>query len=483
MSDKATKTHTSVGEYLDVTEIGAKDDAAQAAAMIDDALGVLITVRQPGRGKLSLREALDTAEQQQKAYEQWCRRGTVSGVIDVWLDNVRVMTAQAGEAVILDGLLFRITTMKDAIVQVVRRADEIADTVVLLNRQIPSITSKALEFTEIHPGGQRVTLRIEPKNCMLSMWVGLGSSEMIASPTIPQLLTAKAKSAWAGCQCQIQRLMKPRAIPAFGACLLIMLCAATIRLQPFRSAPLDDREVEGGRSEDYSILRLFCEASQSFFARAAPNRAGYGIKRDGVNHNQDETQRALQNRSNAIQLDPVNLEIRDTVSQPLTVETSTLASLSGLPETGKETTAEVLPWEARRAQRLSEVRSIYLQVDDSSQLDADQKRALLGAVSRALENSGLTVVESLMEKQPSDGTMLVHFEPDATCFGAIFATMQDRAGKILWQEHAGCRALPNGGHVAMLEDASARLIDKLPLGSKLTAQSVAKAEDLSIDPQ
>jgi hypothetical protein len=67
--------------------------------------------------------------------------------------------------------------------------------------------------------------------------------------------------------------------------------------------------------------------------------------------------------------------------------------------------------------------------------------------------------------------MVVRFEPDTQFFGVIFATIRDGKGNFLWQEHAGCRELlMDSGHVALFEDASARLVGKLPLISKFIPQ-------------
>ena len=110
-------------------------------------------------------------------------------------------------------------------------------------------------------------------------------------------------------------------------------------------------------------------------------------------------------------------------------------------------------------------------------MEAADAQALIDSVRGALNTAGITVVTNEAEKQDTDGTMSVRFEPDANCFGAIFALMRDREENFLWQEHADCRALPQGGgHVAMFQDASARLVGKLPVVSKLPQTGIEQEE-------
>jgi hypothetical protein len=137
--------------------------------------------------------------------------------------------------------------------------------------------------------------------------------------------------------------------------------------------------------------------------------------------------------------------------------------------------------EMQRLRRLSEVQTLFLHLENGSRIEAADASALLEFVGAALKTVGISVVMNEAEKHNSDGTMSVRFDPDENCFGAIFAVMQDSEENTLWQAHVHCRALPHGGgHIAMLRDASARLVGKLPPVSKLSLQTSTEVEEVVV---
>jgi hypothetical protein len=140
------------------------------------------------------------------------------------------------------------------------------------------------------------------------------------------------------------------------------------------------------------------------------------------------------------------------------------------PERGGAVAAESSPWDARRLRRLAEVQRVVLKMDDATALDKEQADDLLASIKEALKELGIVALTDETEKRPADGIMLLRFEPDTTLLGAIFATMRDRDGNFLWEDHAGCRVMPDdSGWGATFDDASARLISKLQPRTKVAS--------------
>ena len=123
----------------------------------------------------------------------------------------------------------------------------------------------------------------------------------------------------------------------------------------------------------------------------------------------------------------------------------------------------------------AEVQTVFLRLDDSTSLDEVRLKQLLASVREALTTVGIDVLTEEAKKNQTDGTMLVRFESVATSFGAIFATMRDREGNFLWQEHAGCRAPEADAWGAIFDDVSARLVGKLPSRHKAAREPSASS--------
>ncbi|HYG11644.1 MAG TPA: hypothetical protein VD835_16980, partial [Pyrinomonadaceae bacterium] len=120
------------GDISDIKHDKAGGDFDWMSAKLNKHLAALKLTRAPGKGKLTLGEAVLTTLAQAEAYENWCRFGAPGGVIEVWVEDRRVMALHPGDTTNLQGVLFEAADMPKAVVQIVRRADEIADTVVLL---------------------------------------------------------------------------------------------------------------------------------------------------------------------------------------------------------------------------------------------------------------------------------------------------------------------------------------------------------------
>src|SRR2546430_8726437 len=90
--------------------------AHEAQPRIFNALAKLRGVRQLGKDRLGLREAIAVARAQGAAYERWCERGTLIRRVQVWVEGRLVMTVSPLEnSVNLKAFNFDVASPRDAV--------------------------------------------------------------------------------------------------------------------------------------------------------------------------------------------------------------------------------------------------------------------------------------------------------------------------------------------------------------------------------
>jgi hypothetical protein len=445
---------------------------------LDKHLAALKSVREPGRGSLTVREAITTALAQADAYEQWCEFGAPDGVIEVWVEGQMVMALHPGDATDLQGVLFEAAGMPKAVVQVIRRADEVVDTVVLLNRELSDVLNKGGRCEQRHPNNRHVTLEVKQEGKgQFGFWVGFNqlSDAPAPGPGIFERLKGKAAQAGMCIITQAGRLKEAWGLPTFGgaAALVLMLLAGIA---------LTSREQGGtlaaARPPDASAPTLTGEAPHDAPARPV---AYEDVKTDAADSLSVRSRRLAAVAFDVVKhapraptvkphLAPTRIDVFARRDEPV-AEGGDAVALTALPERGGAVAAaESSPWDAQRLRRLAEVQRVVLKVDDTTTLDKQQADDLLVSVKGALNELGIVALTDETEKRTADGVILLRFEPDTTLLGAIFATIRDRNGNFLWEDHAGCRVQPDeDGWGATFDDASARLISKLPARAKVAS--------------
>jgi hypothetical protein len=443
-------------------------------AKLNKHLAALKLVRAPGKGKLTVGEAVEATLAQAEAYENWCRFGAPGGVIEVWVEDQRVMALHPGGATDLQGVLFEAAGMPKAVVQVVRRADEIADTVVLLNRELRDVLYKGGRCEQQHPNNRHVTLEVKREGRgQLSFWVGFNQPSKVQTGGLGILDRLKGKAARAGLCIRVraERLKEVWSVPPLGT------AAAVLALMACAGVALVAREQNGALAAAGQT-----EAAAETPARAAPDYAqattlAYEVLKNGGEGVSGAARAASkQTAADAPEVDkhvmraaaarPRLAATRINVVAPKDEPVPQGADAVALTVLSERVVAvaddEPSPWDARRLRRLAEVQSVVLKMDEATALDKERADDLLSSIKEALEGLGIVALTSETEKRTADGVMLLRFESDAILLGAIFATMRDREGDFLWEDHVGCRVMPDeSGWNATFDDASARLISKL----------------------
>ncbi|MFY9620536.1 MAG: hypothetical protein WAQ99_12070 [Pyrinomonadaceae bacterium] len=130
---------------------------------LSDSLAKLRGVRQLGKDKLGLREAIAVAREQGEAYRRWCERRTLIGRVQVWVEGRLVITVSPQEnSVNLKAFNFDVASPRNAVMQIVK-ADESEERVVLLNLPLSTFSPNSPPETTLLPNGQTITLKIAPQ--------------------------------------------------------------------------------------------------------------------------------------------------------------------------------------------------------------------------------------------------------------------------------------------------------------------------------
>lgn len=451
-------------------------------------LAALKLVRVPGKGRLTVGEAVETTLAQAEAYEKWCRFGAPGGVIEVWVEDKRVMALDPDDATDLQGVLFEAAGMPKAVVQVVRCADEIADTVVLLNRELRDVLYKGGRCEQRHPNNRHVTLEVKRESRgQLSFWVGFNQAVEVSTGRLGILgilgrLKDRATQAGACLLVRAEHLKEAWGLPALGMAtavgLVLLSCAGVAyssREQTFAPAA-DARDAASTAKPLVAAAALNNTLARSgahdFVETDDANTSGAESKQSAAAA-PDANKGAARARTPRPRLADTQVNVVAPKDEPVPEGVDGVV-LTTLPEqvSSAAAAAESSPWDARRLQRLAEVQKVVLKLDDGTSLDKAQADDLLKSVGEALKGLGIIALTDETEKRTADGEMLLRFEPDTTLLGAIFATIRDRDGNFLWADHAGCRITPDdSGWGATFGDASARLISKLQPRTKVASVS------------
>lgn len=476
-------------DISDIKQDKAAEDSDWMFAKLNEHLAALKLVRTPGKGKLTVGEAIEMTLAQAEAYENWCRFGAPGGVIEVWVEDKRVMALDPDDATDLQGVLFEAAGMPKAVVQVVRCADEIADTVVLLNRELRDVLHKGGRCEQRHPNNRHVTLEVKREGKgHLSFWVGFNQSSEAQTGNLGILDRIKGKAARAGmCMlAHVERLKDAWGVPALGTAagaLALTVCAGVAFLSREQGGTLAAARPpeaiavnSAGAVLDYAAAEpKACDVVMADSAGAPSAQTATAAPEGGGN--------ARRAQAVVPRLPATRINVFAPKDEPVSQGDAAVA-LTALPGQGGAAAAdESSPWDDRRLRRLAEVQKIVLKVDDPTALDKEQADDLLASIKEALNELGIVAVTDEAEKRTADGVMHLRFEPDEALLGAIFATMRDREGNFLWEDHTGCRVMPDDSDwSATFDDASARLISKLQLRTKVASNHVDERPQSCIGP-
>src|ERR1043165_5476479 len=120
------------------------------------ALSILQGVRESGKGRLTLRAAINAALEQGAEFERWSQDPAPIERVQVWVESHLVMTVSPEDSSVkLMAFKFEVPSPRDAVMRVLK-ADEGKEPVVLLNLPLSIVPLVGLDETRPLPNGQKI---------------------------------------------------------------------------------------------------------------------------------------------------------------------------------------------------------------------------------------------------------------------------------------------------------------------------------------
>jgi hypothetical protein len=463
-------------------------DGGDGASRILKALAVLRGVRDRRRGKLSLREAIAAALEEEEAFNRWWKAGTPVKRIEVWLETQLLITVVPEEIANLKSVHFDAPSRENSVMQVLK-ADEGEEPVVLFNVPLNTVRSCGFDRTIEIPNGQKLRVVIAPDAVGRFDMVVAFVPEEDACP-LPSVdynygeeERSNAKAAGAGEMSSEPWKHLPALIPeptinvGAWACAFVVLVGGAI----------------------YGLNYVNDLYRQSALSRitlvVADERPSTSAKESAVTIEPVENSDPVQGLTYIVRVHPQrdasagtnpSLPAEEMSSCPLPAIAAD-KSRSGLtpptiqvdrqrPQDGtrkvvhdhpndSEASSEpqvLKPLDAQSQARLASIRYVRVGLDRAVGAEPQELRTLHRSFVRELNTkSKWEVVESLERSEQAMAFFTLSFEPDKSCLGVVSVSVTDVDGKLLWKAYINCKALPKQDHDMMFADASARLIAKL----------------------
>ena len=417
------------------------------------AIGMLAARGRAGAKKLSLVEALKAAQQEGDDLLAWGCRGAPVGRVDVRVNGCSVMRMLPAQEAEINYFSFNVPSPKEALLQVIEISTP-EKPVVLLNLPLQLVTLGELVHGQLLPNGETLTVKIRlGASGRFRVKVSFSDEEEDVenpSPTEGKnvLVLPEPSTHTGGFQSWMQMSGASTGIYASLAFLLAALtfvCALAMSSTTGAPAMAPPTPVETARPPEAKVAVLEqpagVDVSVGTPAEAPPARKESGKTEKPPppkNTARDGRRRRAARNLPANALRPA---ARGAGASPTVL-----------------VNVDPTPWDAVRMSRLAGVQSVYIERGKSPTASEEIGDTLVRSFILAAKNTSSLVVLGDADKDRADATIAIHFEPDVTCLGAVFAYVRDRAGNFLWQGHVGCRQLQDKSLVAMLGDASTRLI-------------------------
>lgn len=479
---------------------GGKDLFAEVLRSI----GVLQTVREPGRGKLSMPEAIDAAFSQGGAFKGWSASGAPVGCLEVWVEERRVMTVMPQPPANLKDFTFEVASPDDAVLQLVR-AERKYGHVVLINLPLRGVPAAGKSHTETMPNGQRITLDIRPEepgkfHIKVAFTPLADELRLPAADDEPQTpdgeramgTSARIRSALGRWRWSATAWAYASALPRLDSritatvtvlCLLLTVVANAGRLgtrighavaapeaaerrgtRPSTAAAGETTAARACESDGCAPDETVAASSPVLTPSPSPATPPPPTVTASLRHRHG----GRSDRAHGPAARPAGSASNDP-SPP-----RDLAHAGG-PAARPTAAAADTAWDTRRHGQLASVRYVYVKLDAADGLGVSpQEESLRAAFLRELKGVASLSVLGEAQSGSADAVISIRFEPDETCLGAVFAYVHDRAGKFLWQGHVGCRSLPGDDQSMMFKDASSRLLAKFESTIKAAQQRASE---------
>lgn len=501
-----SSTRTVDDEGISITDPPEVDNDSE---LLFRAISKLQTVREPGKGKLEMNEAIAAAISQGEAFSRWCERGTPVGEIDVWVEERRVMSVLPQSPAELQEVTFKVPSPDSAVLQLTTSAN--GEKAVLYNLRLRDVPAEGLSHTEAWPNGQSMSLNI---TCKFFAAVGASSSNSrlsgsgrleefciriainpqtveTASPTTIEGPTHERAATVTGDECSATD-DKPKAMaarvgssPAIRFAVVaafLIVCSVLLGglIGAFRNPPCETSAHPSGTSQAAISLPEFAKTKSEVSTAVANLDLGSTISDPLLGRHSKNGEAKAEGAMAALKLQtPARSSHSARKSNTALVAHHTAKEASSPAPLAFEP-ASLSRWQVSVYAKLAALKNVHVKLDIQ---DAEKARMENWRVSfiRLWEASERFKVLSDTDQSPVDGVISLRFESAEPCLGVVFLNVNGPDGKFLWQDFAWeapqvCRASPEPGQNNLFSDASLALVNRLKNTIKLAQESTKRTE-------
>jgi hypothetical protein len=412
----------------------------EADAEFGKALSRLRAVREPGKGKLSLQEAMKVASDQYEVYRAWIDKGGPLGRLKAWVEGKEVFDGMAPP--VFESFHFNWPPLDEGVLQITTEYD--GQQVVLYNLPLQDVPSGRSVHKELLPNGHYLVLTITRHVALMAVAGVGGRSSQTEKFSINIAIQSQAavveselidlKRA-AGMQNDTKNVIsrppisKPSGAIAYS--VLIALLALMFILDRSAKSLQTSSVVPGGMSTGQKELQtpnpepLTLQAKNDSLTetlitelKSSPDSLPANATR--LNH--------VQGLSNRVSL--------QTNSADMKIAAFEYAKAVTLANTAAENTASYRALEESLA-AFAELQQVSVRVKNSEMRQTRQAE-LVRVFAEAFQNSSRFTVLKDSDKSKAELVVGLRFEPTERTSGYVVVDIRDANGKFLWAELANC---------------------------------------------
>ncbi len=462
----------------------------EADAKLYEAFSRLRAVRVPGKGRLTMQEAMEVASDQYEVYRTWVSKGGPLGKLKAWVEGKEVFKALGPP--VFESFSFNWPRLDEGVLQITTEHDR--KQVVLYNLRLQDVPPERSVHDEPLPNGQHLVLTIT-RHVTLVAAAGSGTHSQTERFSISIAIQSKSDGTRASKsdlldlnrvagkqddteytkdsrekvagmpsltsrRSRVVALGRPSASIAYGV-VIVLLAFLFIQNESLKSLLTSSAvvQVADGRSDlqtsnhgqvqDDSLNETELRSLESTPVIVAQNT-------ERLNH--------VKEGSLITRKPTISWQLNDLVSPRgevmMKIAASELSQAEPFGNTSDERLAHYRELEKRFAAvaALSDV-SVRVQNSQATQADKSERVRLLFA--QAFQASTRFRVLNDSDRSKAELVIALRFEPTERASGFVFVDIRDSNGKFIWQDFANCTESFPDEHDESFSVAAGSLVSSL----------------------
>jgi hypothetical protein len=432
----------------------------EADAQLCKAMSRLRAVRVPGKGKLTLQQAMEVASEQYEVYREWSRKGGRLGKLKAWVEGKEVFKTLGPP--VFDSFSFNWPPFDEGVLQITTEHER--KQVVLYNLRLHDVPPERSVHKELLPNGQHLVLTIT-RHVTLMASAGTSSrsskterfsiniaiqSQLVAAKTFARSELLELKR-MAGQMDDIKPTEDYRGKLAFVPSSIskhpslvviskppvaVVICVLTIVVVLMLVLGQSSKSLQAS-SMGFSDASLIETASAETKAPESISPMLVAANTTRLNYVQAKSP----NRQSTIgwrlnDLLPTSVSPRREATM-VKIAASELSKAQPLANTRDERLAHYRAIEKRFA-AIAGLQHVSVRVKNSEVSQADRTEWVRSVFAQAFQASPRFKVLNDSDQSKAELVIGLRFEPTERTSGFVFVDIRDSNGKFIWQDFADC---------------------------------------------